>query len=79
MGKHKELKHESLILQYINNWKQKDFSFGINLCKQYGERLAPGMSFEMLNYNTSIETLKFNEYYLSLYLGFWQLHIGFRK
>ncbi|MEC4565433.1 hypothetical protein L8C07_05705 [Paenibacillus sp. CMAA1739] len=42
------------------------------------ERLPEGIEYSILNTNEEFETVKIREYYLSLYLGFWQIHVGFR-
>jgi hypothetical protein len=74
----KELDHNFWVLSFISNWRFKQFSLGANLSSEPHETLAEGMTYEMLNYDVEIETIKKREYYLTLCLGYWQLSLGIR-
>lgn len=73
-----EIDSEHLILQFTSNLKAHRFSLGANLAYERQERLPEGIEYSILNTNEEFETVKIREYYLSLYLGFWQIHVGFR-
>lgn len=74
----KELDSEFMICQFVNNYKFKQFSLGICFVSSPIERLPVGLDYSILNTDEHFEVVRSREYYLSLYLGFWQLHIGFR-
>lgn len=54
------------IFTYINNWKEKQFSLGFTFASEE-------------HFTCSEEAFgitKKREYYIGLYLGFWQLFVG---
>lgn len=59
-------------------WKFRSFTLGINFASEQHEILAEGMTYEMLNYDVPIETIKKREFYICLSLGFWQVSFGVR-
>jgi hypothetical protein len=75
---HYELESDFFIFQYVNHLKDKKFTFGINAVCDLIERLPDGVDYSILNTEEEFESIKIREYYLSFYMGFWQLHIGFR-
>jgi hypothetical protein len=76
---HYELESDFIIYQYVNHFKERRFTLGVNIVSDVIERMPDGVDYSILNTDEEFETIKIREYYLSLYLGFWQLHIGFRK
>lgn len=56
---------------------RREYSFGIQLCSERGEKLAPGESFETLNTDRPLRTIPFREYYVLFGFGVGTLAVGF--
>jgi len=53
------------IFTYTNNWKYKQFSLGLTFASE-----------ERFTLKETIGITRKREYYIGLYLGFWQLFVG---
>lgn len=67
-----------LICEWHSNWEYKQFSLGVTIASEPVEQVAYDQLPERISSDTYIPEYLYQEHYVLLFLGFWQLSLGVR-